>query len=132
MIKAIGTQRKDFEYVTNLRREVIEIVEPFRSKVLNVDRRFERDEQLIEDLSTKLTRLDHEYTNKFKGILSMERTNELIKEIRNQFRDEIERMRERLRKVEMKVDVHHQKISKVDDFYMIYKNSVDKFEVKFD
>ena len=79
LIKAIGTQRKDFEYVTNLRREVIEIVEPFRSKVLNVDRRFERDEQLIEDLSTKLTRLDHEYTNKFKGILSMERTNELIK-----------------------------------------------------
>ena len=62
----------------------------------------------------------------------MERTNEMMKEIRFGFRDEFERLRERVSKIEMKVDVHHQKISKVDDFYMIYKNSVDKFEARFE
>jgi len=40
LIKAVATQRKDFNFVTNLRREVIEIVEPYRSKVIDYERRF--------------------------------------------------------------------------------------------
>ena len=38
-VKAISSQRKDFKYVTNLRKEVIHIVEPFRQKVLLFDER---------------------------------------------------------------------------------------------
>ena len=38
-VKAISTQRKDFSYVTQLRKEVIHIVEPFRHKVLGFDSR---------------------------------------------------------------------------------------------
>ena len=39
LIKAISSQRKDFSHVTNLRKEVINIVEPFRMKVLTFDDR---------------------------------------------------------------------------------------------
>ena len=39
LMKAIGQQRKDFKYVTALRKEVIQIVEPFRAKVLTFDDR---------------------------------------------------------------------------------------------
>ena len=38
-VKAISSQRKDFSYVTQLRKEVIHIVEPFRQKVLTFDGR---------------------------------------------------------------------------------------------
>jgi len=40
-MKAIGSQRKDFSYVTNLRREVIQIIEPYRTRVLNAEKRQE-------------------------------------------------------------------------------------------
>ena len=39
LIKAISSQRKDFTHVTNLRKEVINIIEPFRMKVLTFDDR---------------------------------------------------------------------------------------------
>lgn len=38
-MKAISSNRKDFKYVTALRKEVIQIVEPFRAKVLTFEDR---------------------------------------------------------------------------------------------
>ena len=38
-VKAISVQRKDFKYVTQLRKEVINVVEPFRASVLEFDDR---------------------------------------------------------------------------------------------
>jgi hypothetical protein len=58
LIKAIGTQRKDFDYVTNLRREVIEIVEPFRSKVIASSKRFEIVEKKMEELFAKVNKFE--------------------------------------------------------------------------
>jgi hypothetical protein len=57
-VKAIGSQRKDFGYVTNLRREVIEIIEPFRDKVLGYDDRFNVLETFAEDLQHRQNKFE--------------------------------------------------------------------------
>ena len=49
-VKAQGQQRKDFSYVTNLRKEVIQIVEPYRSRVLTFDDRIGALEKIVLDL----------------------------------------------------------------------------------
>ena len=49
-VKAQGQQRKDFSYVTNLRKEVIQIVEPYRTRVLTFDNRIQKLEKIVIDL----------------------------------------------------------------------------------
>ncbi len=50
-MKAIGTQRKDFKYVTALRKEVIQIVEPFRARVMTFDDRIKFLEKFMVESS---------------------------------------------------------------------------------
>lgn len=38
-VKAIGTQRKDFSFVTSVRKEVINIIEPYRYKLKKFEER---------------------------------------------------------------------------------------------
>ena len=38
-VKAISSQRKDFNFVTMVRKEVINIVEPFRHKIRKFEKR---------------------------------------------------------------------------------------------
>lgn len=49
-IKAISTQRKDFSYTTQIRKEVIHIVDPFRVKVLNFDERLNKLEKNMTEI----------------------------------------------------------------------------------
>lgn len=46
-MKAISSNRKDFKYVTALRKEVIQIVEPFRAKVLTFEDRIKGLEKWV-------------------------------------------------------------------------------------
>ena len=48
-VKAQSQHRKDFQYVTELRKEVIQIVEPYRSRVLTFDERIKACEKLLLD-----------------------------------------------------------------------------------
>ena len=58
-VKAAAGTRKDFNYVTNLRKEVIQIVEPYRARVLTFDDRIQKLEKIVIDM-------DHAHI-KFKG-----------------------------------------------------------------
>jgi hypothetical protein len=68
--------------VTNLRREVIEIVEPFRSKVIDSERRFELNEAMMDEVIKRLNKFEFEVNKQFKFYMTMERTNELLKDIK--------------------------------------------------
>jgi hypothetical protein len=68
--------------VTNLRREVIEIVEPFRSKVIDSERRFELNEAMMDEVIKRLNKFEFEVNKQFKNYMTMERTNELFKNIK--------------------------------------------------
>ena len=49
-VKAQASTRKDFSYVTNLRREVIQLVEPYRTRVLTFDGRIAKLEKIVLDM----------------------------------------------------------------------------------
>ena len=68
--------------MTNLRREVIEIVEPFRSKVIDSERRFELNEAMMDEVIKRLNKFEFEVNKQFKNYMTMERTNELLKDIK--------------------------------------------------
>ncbi len=68
--------------MTNLRREVIEIVEPFRSKVIDSERRFELNEAMMDEVIKRLNKFEFEVNKQFKFYMTMERTNELLKDIK--------------------------------------------------
>ncbi len=68
--------------MTNLRREVIEIVEPFRSKVIDSERRFELNEAMMDEVIKRLNKFEFEVNKQFKNYMTMERTNELFKNIK--------------------------------------------------
>lgn len=68
--------------MTNLRREVIEIVEPFRSKVIDSERRFELNEAMMDEVIKRLNKFEFEVNKQFKNYMNIERTNELFKNIK--------------------------------------------------
>lgn len=45
-VKSMSSQRKDFDWVSNMRKEVIQIVEPYRARVLTYEERIKNLEQV--------------------------------------------------------------------------------------
>lgn len=68
--------------MTNLRREVIEIVEPYRSKVIDYERRFEVSESIINDLVVKQNKFQVEMKDFMKTLLPGTSVMKSIKEVR--------------------------------------------------
>jgi hypothetical protein len=60
----------------------------------------------------------------------MERTQDLVKELRIKLQSEMQSMHDRLSKCEMRVDVHHQKITKADDFLPLLRKLTEEFNLR--
>ena len=107
LIKAIGTQRKDFDYVTNLRREVIEIVEPYRAKVIASQKRFELMEKTMEDLSAKVSKFEVSFSNQLRTFITSERVLDTFRTTKIETQKLVEEVSARVSKQEIRIDVHH-------------------------
>jgi uncharacterized protein (DUF1778 family) len=57
-------------------------VEPFRSKVIDSERRFELNEAMMDEVIKRLNKFEFEVNKQFKNYMTMERTNELFKNIK--------------------------------------------------
>lgn len=124
-IKAISSHRKDFSYVTQMRKEVIHIVEPFRQKVLTFDSRLMLLEKSLVELQE--TQRDHEAQtqHRINQMVTITRQKQYQDEILKAMHENTKKVDERITEITEKNEVMTIKLKHGEEFNKSFKMYMD-------
>ena len=128
-VKAQGQQRKDFSYVTNLRKEVIQIVEPYRTRVLTFDDRIGALEKIVLDLEFQHNEFKDEVNKNARKYASKDSLHNRISEIRKAQLFELNQMHEKVALMNAKVDGFNSKLNNSEEFNKAFKTIMESLKI---
>ena len=125
LIKAISSQRKDFSHVTNLRKEVINIIEPFRMKVLTFDDRLLMLEKTTLQMDEKIRDDESKVAHKFAQYATLTRMKHQQDELLRTIHDQSRKLDEKITQLREGNEIMTIKLKHGEEFNKSFKAVMD-------
>lgn len=129
-VKAISSQRKDFSFVTQLRKEVIQIIEPFRNKVLTFDERLVLLEKAMTETQDLISDNEAKNTHRMNQMVTLTRLKQSQETWLQTLYEQVKKIEERINQITEANEIMTIKLKHGEEFSRSFKAVMESSKIE--